>query len=309
VEGGGAVSAAALARFAVALLLAPLLPGVINRVKARFAGRQGPPLRQLYLDLAKLLRKGAVLSRTTTWVFRAGTLVTFAAVVAALAIVPLAGAPALIAFPGDFLLLAYLLALGRFFTVIGALDTGSAFEGMGGSREVQLAALAEPALLVSLAALARLSGSTSLSAMIAAVSPAVWQVEAAALALAAAAILAVFVTENARVPVDDPTTHLELTMIHEVMVLDHSGPDLALVELGAAAKLSLLGALVVGIAVPIRSGVPWVDGPAFAAGMIGLAVLVGAVESSMARLRLLRIPQLLVGASVLAVLSFVMLSR
>jgi formate hydrogenlyase subunit 4 len=119
----------------------------------------------------------------------------------------------------------------------------------------------------------------------------------------------VFVTENARVPVDDPATHLELTMIHEAMVLDHSGPDLALVELGSAAKLSLLGALVVGIAVPVRSGQPWLDAAAFAAGMVGLAVAVGAVESSMARLRLVRIPRLLVGAAVLAVLSFVMLSR
>ena len=300
---------AALARFAIALLLAPLLPGVINRVKASVAGRQGPSVLQLYFDLAKLLRKGAVYSRTTTWVFRAGTVVAAAATVTALAIVPLAGAPAPLAFPGDFLLLAYLLALGRFFTVIGALDTGSAFEGMGASREVQFSALAEPALLVALASLVRLSGSTSLSSMIAAVSPSTWRLEAAALALAVAAVLLVFVTENARVPIDDPTTHLELTMIHEVMVLDHSGPDLAVVELGAAVKLSLLGALAIGIAVPVRSGLPWLDAAAFAAGMVGLAVLVGAVESSMARLRLIRIPQLLVGAGVLAVLSFVMVSR
>jgi formate hydrogenlyase subunit 4 len=303
------VSAAALARLALALLLAPLLPGVINRVKALVAGRQGPPVHQLYLDLAKLLRKGAVYSTSTTWVFRAGTVVTLAATAAALALVPLAGAPAAFAFPGDFLLLAALLALGRFFTMIGALDTGSAFEGMGASREAQLGALAEPALLVALAALLRLARSTSLSEMLATLSPAAWRGEAAALALAVAALLVVFMTENARVPVDDPTTHLELTMIHEVMVLDHSGPDLALVEIAAALKLALLGALVVGIAVPVRSGLPWVDGAAFAAGMAGLAVAVGAVESSMARLRLLRIPQMLVGAAVLAVLSFVMVSR
>jgi len=298
----------ALARFALALLLAPLLPGVINRVKAAVAGRRGPRVDQLYRDAAKLLRKGAVYGRTTTWVFRAGTLVTAAAIVAALAVVPLAGARALIAFPGDFLLLATLLALGRFFTMIGALDTGSAFAGMGASREAQLGALAEPALLVALASLVRLSGSTSLSAMVAAVSPSTWRVEAAALALVVAALLVVFVTENARVPVDDPTTHLELTMIHEVMALDHSGPDLALVELGAAAKLALLGSLVVGIAVPVRAGQPWLDGAAFAGGMVALAALVGAVESSMARLRLARIPQLLVGAAVLAVLSFVMVA-
>ena len=185
---------AALARFAIALLLAPLLPGVINRVKASVAGRQGPSVLQLYFDLAKLLRKGAVYSRTTTWVFRAGTVVAAAATVTALAIVPLAGAPAPLAFPGDFLLLAYLLALGRFFTVIGALDTGSAFEGMGASREVQFSALAEPALLVALASLVRLSGSTSLSSMLATVSPSTWRVEAAALALGGGGVMVFFFT-------------------------------------------------------------------------------------------------------------------
>jgi formate hydrogenlyase subunit 4 len=300
---------AAVARMLVVLAAAPLLLGVINRVKALFAGRRGAPLLQLYFDVAKLLRKGAVYSRTTTWVFRAGPLVALAATVAALAVLPLGGGPALAPFPGDLLLLAGLLALARFATVLAALDTGSSFEGMGASREVQLAALAEPALLVALAALARVSGTTSLTLMLGSVSPSAWRADAPALGLAAAAIFVVFLTENARVPIDDPNTHLELTMIHEVMVLDHGGTDLAFVEAGAAAKLAVLGSLVVGIVVPVRSGRPLVDGVAFLAGLVSLAIAVGVVESTMARMRLVRLPQLLVGAGVLAVLAFVLIVR
>jgi len=302
------VIAAAFRALAV-LLAAPLLLGVINRVKAVIAGRRGAPLLQVYRDIAKLLHKGAVYSRTTTWVLRAGPIVALAATAAALAVVPLAGAPAPAAFAGDLLLLAGLLALARFATVLAALDTGSAFEGMGASREVLLAALAEPALLVALAALARASGTTSLSAMLVAVSPSGWRAEAPALGLAAAALFVVFLTENARVPIDDPTTHLELTMIHEVMVLDHGGVDLAFAEAAAAAKLAVLGSLVVGVVVPVRSGGPLLEGLAFAAGLAGLAVAVGVVESTMARMRLLRLPQLLVGAGVLAVLAFILIVR
>jgi formate hydrogenlyase subunit 4 len=300
---------AAVLRAVAVLAAAPLLLGVINRVKAVLAGRRGAPLLQVYRDLAKLLRKGAVYSRTTTWVFRAGPIVALAATVAALAVVPLAGAPAPVAFAGDLLVLVGLLAVARFATVLAALDTGSAFEGMGASREVLLATLAEPALLVALAALARASGSVSLSAMLVAVSPSGWRAEAPALGLAAAALFVVFLTENARVPVDDPTTHLELTMIHEVMILDHGGVDLAFAEAAAAAKLAVLGSLVVGVLVPVRSGGPLLEGAAFAAGLAGLAVGVGVVESTMARMRLLRLPQLLVGAGVLAVLAFVLIAR
>ena len=152
-----------------ALLLAPLLPGVINRMKAWFAGRRGPPLLQAYYDLWKLLHKGAVYSTTTTWLFVAGPIVGLACVATALLIVPLGGVPGLIAFPGDFLLVAYLLGLMRFFTILAALDTGSSFEGMGASREALYSALAEPALLLALAALAVHSHSLSSSAMVAAV--------------------------------------------------------------------------------------------------------------------------------------------
>jgi formate hydrogenlyase subunit 4 len=293
----------------LALALAPLLPGVVNRTKAVIAGRKGQPLLQLYYDLWKLLRKGAVYSRTTTWVFRAGPTVGLAAVLVAAAIVPFGGWPTLVGFSGDLILFAYLLALMRFFTVIAALDTGSSFEGMGASREVQFSALAEPAFLLGLAAVARATDSLSLHGMISSVSVALWTHMGAALALVAVVLLVVLLTESARIPVDDPNTHLELTMIHEVMVLDHSGPDLAFILYGAALKLWLLSALLVGLVIPIRSGNPWLDGAAVLAGMLCCGVLIGVIESSMARLRLLRVPQLLVGAGVLAALALVLVLR
>jgi formate hydrogenlyase subunit 4 len=291
------------------LAVAPLLLGITNRTKAMIAGRIGQPLLQPYHDLRKLLGKGAVYSPTTTWVFRAGPVVGLAAAVVALALVPFAGAPAPWSFPGDVVLLAYLLGAMRFVTVLAALDTGSSFEGMGASREVTFAALAEPAVLLALAALMRTTGGGSLAATFAGVTPAAWAHAAPALALVAAALLIVFLAENGRIPIDDPTTHLELTMIHEVMVLDHGGPDLALILYGAAVKLWLLGALLVGVVVPVHTGTAWLDTAAAVAGMAGLAVVTGLVESSMARLRLVHVPQLLVGAGVLATLALVLVLR
>jgi formate hydrogenlyase subunit 4 len=294
----------------LAVVLAPLLPGVINRTKAQFAGRRGQPLLQAYYDLWKLLHKGAVYSKTTTWVFLAGPIVGLACVVTALLIVPLGGVSGLLAFPGDFLLLAYLLGLMRFFTMMAALDTGSSFEGMGASREAFYSALAEPALLLGLAALAAWSDSLSLSTMYAAVtSNAMASSAGSALLLVAAALLIVFLTENARIPIDDPNTHLELTMIHEVMVLDHGGPDLAMIQYGATLKLWVLGSLLVGILVPVRSVWPMVDLAAGIGGMMALAVLVGVIESMIARLRLVRVPQFLVAASVLSILALVLVMR
>jgi formate hydrogenlyase subunit 4 len=293
----------------LALVFAPLLFGIINRTKAFFAGRRGQPLFQTYHDLWKLLRKGAVYSRTTTWVFRAGPIVGLAAVVMAITLVPFGNAPALVAFPGDLVLFAYLLGLMRFFTVIAALDTGSSFEGMGASREVQFSALAEPALFLGLAATARRIGSISLSGIFEKISPDTWQTAGLALALVAVALFVVLLCENARIPVDDPNTHLELTMIHEVMVLDHGGPDLAFILYGASLKLWALGALLIGIVVPIHSGNGWLDAAAFLGGMLALAVVVGIVESTMARLRLVRVPQLLVGAGVFAALALILVLR
>ena len=291
------------------LVFAPLLLGIINRTKALFAGRRGQPLLQLYCDVWKLLRKGAVYSRTTTWIFSVGPIVGLAAVLAAMALVPFGKMPALVAFPGDLVLFAYLLGLMRFFTVIAALDTGSSFEGIGASREVQFSALAEPALFLALVAVARRTGSISLSGMVDKISVDVWQTAGLSLALVVAALLVILLCENARIPVDDPNTHLEFTMIHEVMVLDHGGPDLAFIVYGAALKLWVFGALLIGILVPIQSGNAWLDIAACLGGMLALGVLIGVIESTMARLRLVRVPQLLVGAGVLATFALILLLR
>jgi len=303
----------------LALLTAPLLPGIINRIKAIFAGRKGQPLLQLYYDLAKLLRKGAVYSRTTSWVFRAGPMVGLCSALAALLVLPLGGVAAPVSFAGDLILLAYFLGVMRFFTVIAALETRSRFEGMGASREVQFSALAEPTLLLGLAAVAQAGripapaglsdpgGLISLSEMYSRLSLTVWMHSGPALLMIAGALLVVFLTENSRIPVDDPNTHLELTMIHEVMVLDHSGPDFAMILYGASLKLWIIGALLSGLLIPVRTGNPWLDGAAIVCGQIVLAALTGVVESVMARLRLLRVPQLLVSAGFLSSLALALI--
>jgi formate hydrogenlyase subunit 4 len=289
----------------LALVLSPLLPGVINRTKAFFAGRRGPPLLQVYFDLWKLLQKGAVYSRTTTWLFRAGPMAGLAAVLVAAMLMPLGNFPALVAFPADFLLFAGLFGLMRFVTVVAALDTGSSFEGMGASREVFFSALAEPALLVALATLARQADSLSLSTMFGPVSGAHWLHFGPVLALVVIALMIVLLAENARIPVDDPNTHLELTMIHEVMVLDHGGPDFAFILYGAALKLWLFSALIVGIVLPATDNA-WLNLLLAVGGILVLAVFVGVIESIMARLRLVIVPQLLVGAGALAAMAFLL---
>ena len=293
----------------LAMLLAPLLQGVINRTKAVAAGRIGQPILQPYRDLLKLVRKGAVYSKTTTWVFRAGPVVGLASMICAIALLPFGAFPALAPFAGDLVMAAYLLALARFFTVLAALDTGSSFEAMGASREVTFSALAEPALFLGLAALARQTGSLSLTSMLGSVSGAMWMRAAPALGLTIAGLGIVFLAENARIPVDDPTTHLELTMIHEVMVLDHSGPDFAMIQYAATLKMWLLGAVIVAIAVPWHSGSTVLDGGFAIAGMLALAVVTGLIESSMARLPLLRITQLLIAAIVLSGLALALVQR
>src|SRR6266567_7937662 len=290
-----------------ALLLAPLLLGLINRTKAFVAGRRGPPLVQPYRDVVKCLRRGAVYGELTSWLFRLGPVVNLATLMAALLILPFGGVAAVLSFPGDLIVLAGLFALGRFATVLAALDTGSSFEGMGASREVHFAALAEPALLVAMAVLVRVTGALSLSEIYGAVTIATWARALPALALVAMTLVVLDLVENTRIPVDDPTTHLELTMIHEVMVLDHTGPDLAFIQYAAALKLWILGALFVGLVVPVRSGSLWLDGDAALLGMAGLAVAIGMVESAMARYRLTRVPQFIVGAATLSVVAFIVL--
>lgn len=284
------------------LVLPPLLLGIINRVKALFAGRVGAPLLQPYYDLRRLWGKGAVYSHTTTWIFRVMPTVVLATTFAAGLLVPLQAGRAPLDFEGGVLAFAYLLAMGRMFTMLAALDTGSAFEGMGASREAAFSALTEPALFLVLAILCVPAGTLSFTGAFAALPWAEWGAAHPEYLVAAVVLFVVMLTECSRIPVDDPNTHLELTMIHEVMVLDHSGPDFAVILYANAMKLFLLAALITHVVLPIP--------PDLAFGLVGLflllvgtalvAVAVGIVESMMGRLRLLRIPQFLIGAAVLA---------
>jgi formate hydrogenlyase subunit 4 len=297
---------AGLINILVALLVAPFFIGVINRTKAIFGGRTGRPLLQMYFDLAKLVRKGAVYSRTTSWVFRAGPVVGLSAVALSLVVLPFGSLPALVSFPGDFVLFAYLLGLARFATMLAAVDTGSSFEGMGTSREAAFSAFSEPVLFMALLALSRYTGALSLTDMLPALDLTHWVPALPALSMAAGALFIIALVENSRIPVDDPNTHLELTMIHEVMVLDHSGPDFAMISYGSALKLWVFGTLVVGALLPV-GGMEAVPAVAASLGaMLFLAVVIGTVESTTARLRLLRVPQFITTAAALAVFSLVL---
>lgn len=294
-------------QLALVLLAAPLLPGVIAKTKARIAGRTGPPLLQTYYDIAKLLRKDSVLSSTTTWVFLLGPAIAVVVPILCSLLLPLVGRRAPVAFTGDLVLFVYLFALSRFFTTAAALDTGSAFEGMGAARELTFSALAEPALFLGLLALARVTGSMSLSSVLA-VDRAGWHRASAALMLIVASWFIVLLAENSRVPFDDPNTHLELTMIHEVMVLDHSGPAFGLILYGSALKLFVFSSLVTKVLLP-RTGIPIADAAVTLGAVLATGVVIGLVESGMARLRLVRVPQLLIGASLVAGFAVVLVLR
>jgi formate hydrogenlyase subunit 4 len=291
------------------LCLPPLLPGVINKTKACVAGRRGPPLLQLYFDLFKLARKEVVVSRVVTWVFAAAPAISLMALLTAGLLLPLGPLAAPFSFRGDWILFAYLLALGRFFTTMAALDTGSPFEGMGASREVTFACLSEPALVFAVLALAGMSGEAALDGLLRAPQGAGLPLHAASLALVAAGLFVYLLAENCRIPVDDPATHLELTMIHEAMVLDHSGPFLGLILYGASIKLFVLSALWLHLVFPFRSGSLPLDGALFVLGTLGVSVAIGLVESVMARLQLRNVPHLLVAASLLCGLGFVLWIR
>lgn len=293
------------------LLLAPLLLGIIAKTKAFFGGRKGAPLLQLYYDLGRLWRKGTVVSSTTSWVFVVGSLLAVAVPLCASLFLPFGGLAAPLHFTGDAILFVYLFGLLRFFTASAALDTGSAFEGMGAAREVTFSCLAEPAMLLVLLLLGRLAGSFSLERMFAPqILAAQWPHNGASLGLILVVLLVVILAENARIPVDDPNTHLELTMIHEVMVLDHSGPLLGLIEYGSALKLWVLGALAVQLVwPPLGAGSPLVATLLFIAGQLLLAVMVGIVESIMARLPLPRVPALLTGSGLLAAFALILVLR
>ena len=301
-----------LAQFALALVLAPLLPGIINRVKAKFAGRHGKPVLQTYYDIAKLLRKGEVISRTTTWTFAVAPSVALAGTLCALALLPQGGAVSPLAFAGDFVLAAYLLGVGRFAIMLGALDTGSAFEGMGASREATFSALAEPVFFLALMVLTSLclglghgtDTAFSLSTMFGGQTAGAWLTGKGELLLLPVIFFILLLVENCRIPVDDPNTHLELTMIHEVMVLDHSGPNMALILYGAALKLWFFAALIAGLITP---ALPlWQQVGLRVAIVLLLAVVVGIVESVMARLRMERVAYLLGAAAIMGMLTLIL---
>ena len=294
---------------AILLLLPPLLFGVITKTKAWFGGRVGAPLLQPYYDLAKLMRRGLVVSKTTTWIFRAGPVITLATVLLAGLLIPISGFDAPIAFTGDLILFAYLFGLARFFTTSAALDTGSAFEGMGSAREVTFACLSEPALFFAFMVLAKISGSLTLTDMLHAPASALSAGVAAPLILIGIGLFIVLLAETCRIPVDDPTTHLELTMIHEAMVLDHSGPLFGVILYASAVKLLVLGTVLLNVIVPFTFGQPWLDGPLFVLEILGLAVVIGIVESIMARLQMRHVPYLLVGAVLFCGFGFILLIR
>ncbi|MBU4526017.1 MAG: NADH-quinone oxidoreductase subunit H [Desulfomicrobium sp.] len=268
------------------LLLAPLLPGIINKVKAWVAGRQGPPVLQLYYDLARLWRKSVVLSTLASPGFIIAPAVAWTAVVAAALLLPLAGAGAAFSFDGDVLLLIYFLALARFCTAWGAMETGSAFEGMGAAREVSFAVLAEIGIITAVLTLVVQSGSIALSSMFE-------PLPGPGAALLAVGLFIILLAENCRVPFDDPNTHLELTMIHEVMVLDHSGPPLAMILHGAAVKLMLFCIFLAQAVLPLSELPLLISVAALAGSVLLITVAVGLVESLTARLAFKRVPLLL----------------
>jgi formate hydrogenlyase subunit 4 len=286
-------------RLAVWLALAPLLPGILNKTKAWVAGRRGPPVLQLYYDLARLWRKSVVLSTLASPGFIAGPAVAWVALAAAALLVPLGPAGGALSFKGDVLLLVYLLAAARFCTAWAALEAGSSFEGMGAAREVSYAVLSEAALITAVLSLSVQSGSVTLGTML---TPPV----GAGAALLAAGLFAVLLAENCRVPFDDPNTHLELTMIHEAMALDHSGPPLAVILHGASMKLLLFLVLLSEAVLPIRQLPAFTASAALAGTVLSVTVGVGLVESLLARFSFRRVPLLLTTAFLLCLFALLL---
>jgi formate hydrogenlyase subunit 4 len=287
----------ALLQAAGILAAAPLLRGAIKKMKAAMQTRQGPPLLQGYYDLAKLLRKETVRSETASWVYVAGPRMYFATALAATTLVPVLVAMAPLEGAGGILGLVGILALGRFALAAAALDTGSPFGGMGGSREMTIAALAEPALMLGLFTAALAAGSLDLGAVVRSVlDPAV--VFSPSDIFALSGLFVVLIAETGRIPVDNPATHLELTMIHEAMVLEYAGPDLALVEWASAVKELLYITLLidlfmpVGMAMAVEPASLLVAAAAWAGKVFVFAVVITLVESTNAKLRLFRVPEL-----------------
>jgi len=291
------------------LALAPLLTGFVRKVKARLLRRQGPPLLQPYRDLVRLMRKEVVLAETASWLFRAVPYIVFAATWVAASLVPTFRSGLLFSWTADLIAIIALLGSARFFLALAGLDVGTSFGGIGSSREVMIASIAEPAMLMIVFTLALIAGSTQLSTMSAFMnSPEVGLRVSLGLGLVALVIVAI--AENARIPVDNPATHLELTMVHEAMVLEYSGRHLALIELSTSLKLLLYVSLIACLFVPwgINSGSAeprlLVIGIASYVAKLALGGLLLAIfETAIAKMRVFRVPDFLGAALMLALLA------
>ncbi|MDE3067767.1 MAG: respiratory chain complex I subunit 1 family protein [Verrucomicrobiota bacterium] len=290
------------------LLLAPLVSGCVKNWKAKLQNRRGPPVWQVYADLLKFFRKDVVISEHASWVFSCAPYVVFVAALLAGLLVPMATARAPLSLFGDVLALVGLLALGRFFLALGGLDPGSAFGGMGSSREMTIAAVAEPALMLAIFTVAIAAGSTDLSRIVQFAQSPDWKWFNPTHVMAFAALFIVLLAETGRIPVDNPATHLELTMIHEAMLLEYSGRYLALMKWGASIKQLVLMTLLVNIFFPVGLAAAGPRAVAlgvliYAAKLLALAAAVVIVETTNAKLRLFRVPDLLSAAFSLGTLA------
>lgn len=292
--------------FHIALLIVgPIyMVGIINRVKSYWSGRRGPRLNQSWFDLLRLLRKTPVYSEVTSWIFPLAPIAILAATLTASAFVPLVPGFAPVSFSGDFVVFLYLLGIAKVFLMLGALDTGSAFEGMGASREATYSALVEPVVMLSLGTLILASGDLSFQDL---VMPHGDTLTIVGVRLTLAAVMfIVLLIESSRVPADDPTTHLELTMVHEVMILDHSGPELAIVQYASAMKMLMLAGLIASLLNPFS----YTHLPVLAMGFTVLfialiSVGIGLTESLTARLRFRALPLLTFAAFLISLLCLV----
>jgi formate hydrogenlyase subunit 4 len=301
------------AQMLLVLALAPLLVGFVRKVKARLLRRQGPPLIQPYRDIIRLLRKDVVLATSASWLFRAIPYLIFAATWVAAALVPTFATGLMFSWSADLIAIIALLGLARFFLALAGLDVGTSFGGIGSSREVMIASLAEPAMLMIVFTLALAAGSTQLSTMAEYLASG----EAGlrfSLGLALIALIIVAIAENARIPVDNPATHLELTMVHEAMVLEYSGRHLALIDLSAQLKLLLYISLIACLFVPWGIAEPDAGVKAMLIGVVAYVAklaaggfLLAVFETSIAKMRVFRVPEYMGVALMLALLATLLL--
>lgn len=263
--------------------------GIIIRTKSLASGRMGPGIMQPMKDIWKLLRKGSVYSETTSFIFKLAPVIYFSSVVMAILFIPFGNQKGVLSFDGDFVFFAYVLALGKFFSIIGALDTGSSFEGMGAAREALYSMLIEPAFFLVMGSFALLTGYTSFAGIFSALHFGSY-ISYAIGVLASGVILALALIENSRMPVDDPKTHLELTMVHEVMILDNSGFDLGLILQAVNLKFAMYGALVANLFLT-REYELYYSIPIFIGVHVIMAITIGILESFWARFRMNHNPQ------------------